>query len=95
MNGYEDSVMARRQKMEIPDLAGLQIDVATAEDIVLFKLEWFRLGNESSDRQWNDILGVLRARHAKLDQTYLDHWANELKVADLLAKSRQEAMSKI
>jgi hypothetical protein len=35
------------------------IYVATPEDTVLAKLAWYRLGDEISDRQWRDILGVL------------------------------------
>src|SRR6185437_12446034 len=32
--------------------------VASAEDIILSKLEWYRQGNEISDRQWRDIVGI-------------------------------------
>lgn len=38
----------------------------SAEDIILNKLEWYRMGNEVSDRQWNDILGVLRCAEQRL-----------------------------
>ena len=33
--------------------------IASAEDTVLSKLEWFRLGGETSERQWWDVVGVL------------------------------------
>ena len=92
---FDESVISRREKMQVPDLAGLQVDVATAEDIILYKLEWFRLGNEISDRQWSDILGVLRARHGQLDHEYLEKWAMELKVYDLLLRAQQEVVAKM
>jgi hypothetical protein len=63
--------------------------VATAEDTVLAKLEWFRAGGEVSDRQWGDIVGVLKT--APLDQEYLTRWAAALGVADLLERAWAEA----
>jgi len=63
----------------------------SAEDIILAKLEWYRLGNEVSDRQWRDILGVLKVQAGRLDLDYLRHWASELKVADLLHKALKES----
>ncbi len=64
--------------------------VASAEDIVLNKLEWFRAGAGMSDRQWSDLIGVLALQADAIDQAYLDRWAAELGVADLLAKARAE-----
>jgi hypothetical protein len=63
------------------------------EDIILLKLEWFRIGGEMSERQWNDVLGVFEIQGSRLDQTYLDHWAPVIGVADLLARARQEIAS--
>jgi hypothetical protein len=65
---------------------------ASPEDIVLAKLEWYRLGDEVSDRQWGDILGVLRTQEGRLDRQYLEKSAAELGVADLLAKAWQESV---
>ena len=65
--------------------------VATAEDIILAKLEWYRLGNEISDRQWQDILGVLKVQAGRLDLDYLRQWADELQVADLLQQALKES----
>jgi hypothetical protein len=64
------------------------ISVASAEDNLLRKLKWYRQGNEVSDLQWRDILGLMRISGAKMDQAYLDRWAVELGVADLLARAR-------
>lgn len=61
--------------------------VASAEDTVLAKLEWYRLGGEVSERQWRDILGVLKVQGERLDRAYLQRWAVELGVADLLQQA--------
>jgi hypothetical protein len=65
------------------------IRFATAEDTLLQKLVWYRLGSEVSDRQWGDVLGILRVQ-TKLDQRYLDEWADILDVTSLLARARRE-----
>jgi hypothetical protein len=65
--------------------------VKSAEDIVLRKLLWYRMGHEISERQWSDVLGVLKTQGEKLDRTYLRSWAEDLQVADLLEKALEEA----
>ncbi len=64
--------------------------VASPEDTVLAKLEWFRLGGESSERQWWDIVGVLKVTE-DADRTYLWRWAASLGVADLLERALTDA----
>ena len=64
---------------------------ATPEDTLLAKLEWYRLGGEASDRQWRDILGIIKTRAEKLDLAYLQKWAAEIQVSGLLARALQEA----
>jgi hypothetical protein len=58
-----------------------------AEDVILLKLEWFRAGGEVSDRQWGDVVGVIRVAATALDQSYLTRWAAELGVSDLLDRA--------
>ena len=64
---------------------------ASPEDTILSKLEWYRLGGEVSDSQWRDILGVLKTRAGELDLDYMQKWAIELKVTDLLDRALKEA----
>lgn len=64
--------------------------VASAEDTVLAKLEWFRKGGEVSDRQWADVVGVLKTSPG-LDHQYLQRWSAELGVSDLLEKAVEDA----
>jgi hypothetical protein len=68
-------------------LEGREVLFATAEDTLLTKLEWARLAD--SDRQYADAVGILRVQGASLDDAYLDQWAGELGVADLLARARR------
>jgi hypothetical protein len=69
--------------------AVLRIDAA--EYIILRKLEWFRRGGETSDRQWRDVLGIIRTQGTRLDRAELATWADRLGVADLLARAIREA----
>lgn len=64
---------------------------ASPEDTILAKLEWYRMGGEVSDRQWRDILGVLKTQAGDLDLEYLRTWAAELRVSDLLERALKES----
>ena len=59
---------------------------------MLAKLEWFRLGGETSERQWWDIIGVLRVT-SDVDRAYLQRWAASLGVNDLLDRALADAAS--
>jgi hypothetical protein len=65
--------------------------LVSPEDIVLVKLEWFRRGGETSERQWSDVQGVLKVHAGRLDGAYLERWADALGVADLLERARNTA----
>jgi len=65
--------------------------VATAEDIVLSKLEWYQMGGCVSDRQWRDVLGVLKVQGDRLDLDYLRGMAVSLDVTGLLTQALAEA----
>jgi hypothetical protein len=64
--------------------------VATAEDILLAKLRWYRDGGEVSGRQWNDICGIL-TQNPDLDWEYVNLWAARLRVTEALARARADA----
>ena len=71
-------------------LEGAALPVATAEDILLAKLQWYRDGGEVSDRQWSDIGGII-IQNPNLDWDYVNSWAARLGVTDLLARARADA----
>ena len=64
------------------DLAGLSVAFATAEDTILAKLEWARKSG-GSERQLDDVAGILQVSGDRLDRGYLDKWAEALGVTDL------------
>jgi hypothetical protein len=49
-------------------------------------------GGGVSDRQWQDILGVLKVQRGKLDLDYLRRMAVEMSIADLLEKALAESL---
>jgi hypothetical protein len=87
---FDRSVLDRRTPHGFTTDPADVLDIVTAEDSILLKLEWYRIGGEISDRQWNDILGVIRTQRDRLDAAYLDHWAAEIGVKDLLDRARQQ-----
>lgn len=90
---FEKKQLERRELRNVIPEQEVKAYVVTAEDTILAKLAWYRLGNEVSDQQWRDILGVLKMRRGRLDLDYLRHWADELKVSDLLADALTDAGS--
>jgi hypothetical protein len=66
------------------------LQVASAEDTILQKLLWYRRGGEVSDRQWEDLIGVLDVQGPRLDTEYLRRWAKELGLSDLLERASRQ-----
>ncbi len=84
---FHRSQLERATKVAIPFLGdSAEYPVASAEDILLAKLQWYRMGGEVSERQWSDIAGIL-AVAVDLDATYLRTWAPRLGVEDLLDRA--------
>lgn len=83
---FDRSAAERARPHAIGDVSGSRFFVASAEDTVLAKLEWFRLGGETSERQWWDIVGVLRVEGGG-DREYLRKWSAALGVSDLLERA--------
>lgn len=87
-----DQMQLERRKTSVITVDPEQsIYVTSPEDTILAKLEWYRLGGETSDRQWRDILGVLKTQEGILDLDYLRNWAGDLKVADLFERALKES----
>jgi len=84
------SQLERARKIRLPLDGAVPCSVTTAEDILLAKLRWYLDGGESSDRQWNDVVGLLTTNDS-LDLGYLQNWAARLGVTRLLEKAQADA----
>lgn len=82
---FDQSQFARRVELTLG--LGQRFAIASAEDTILAKLEWYRMGNEVSERQWRDVLAVLAAQEGALDPAYLWQWARMLGIEDLLERA--------
>jgi hypothetical protein len=82
---------ARRARLHLLEAGTRPVRIASGEDAILTKLEWFDMGGRSSARQWKDILGIMGRQGISLDLSYLRHWADALQVRDLLERALIEA----
>jgi hypothetical protein len=76
--------------LNIGEAEPFHVRFSSPEDIILHKLAWFRVGGEQSERQWKDILGVLKIQRDSLDFEYLHQWAKQIRVNDLLEQALSE-----
>lgn len=87
---YDESEFARRQPIAIR-ASGETLYIKAPEDTVLRKLLWFQAGGEVSEKQWRDIIEVLRVSGPQMDRAYLQHWAQALRIPHLLDRAENEA----
>jgi hypothetical protein len=90
LEGFDKSQLERRVRGVIhePDI---KVWFTSAEDIILKKLERYKIGNLVSERQWRDILGVMKFQSQSLAWEYLEKWASVLGVDNLLAEARMNS----
>jgi len=79
------------QRRTITKILGMDVPTATAEDTIIAKLEWAKLG--ASDRQLEDVAGILRVRGAELDLDYIERWVTELGLAEPWRRARAAAQA--
>ena len=85
--GYQAEALDRAVQLELETGDPFtHVSVASPADTILSKLRWYRLGQEISDKQWGDLLGVAQAQRGKLELDYLRKWAAEQGTLDLLER---------
>ncbi len=89
--GFDLWKWERRRQILVDPSATASIDVTSPEAIVLQKLLWYRKGGEASERQWRDVLGVLKAQSKTLDVPAMEMWGQTLGIDDLLQKALTES----
>jgi hypothetical protein len=82
--------MDRRQRLKVASDPDRYLYVYTPEDIILQKLRWYRMGDETSERQWRDILGIMLVQGKRLETIYLQRGARILGVSDLLDRALKD-----
>ncbi len=87
---FDEIEFARRRPVKVR-ASGETLVVKTAEDSVLRKLLWFRAGGGVSEKQWRDVVAILRVSGAEMDRSHLEQWARRLGLEDLLSRAREEA----
>jgi hypothetical protein len=89
---YDKEAMDRRRRESLSgEEDAISCYLASPEDIILSKLEWYKSGGLVSGRQWQDVQGVMKVQGRELDQTYLRKWALQLSISELLEKALIEA----
>jgi len=89
---YDRLAMDRRRQEHALDGENLGIFFYAPEDVILRKLAWYRMGDEASERQWRDVLGIIQVQGKLLDEVYLRKWAKDLHVDDLLERAIAESL---
>jgi len=84
---FDRSQLERRRLSPALEESGQRVFVSSAEDLILRKLDWYRQGGGVSDRQWRDVLGVLKVQGERLDFEYLGRWAASLDLDGLLERA--------
>ncbi|TVQ05354.1 MAG: hypothetical protein EA368_19505 [Leptolyngbya sp. DLM2.Bin27] len=87
VNPYEQLKFERRQTYRLTDSTSVYL--ASPEDLVVNKLRWGR--QSQSEKQWRDVLGVLKAQQGDLDYEYMHRWAAEFDLAEALEQVTLEA----
>ena len=89
---FGQSALRRAKLVELGP--GACCRVQSPEDVLIFKLRWFEMGNRVSERQWNDVVQVLEVQAGHLDLDYLREWAERFHLLDLLEDALAESDGK-
>jgi hypothetical protein len=83
--------LSRRQQHKLDPNDEQKVWIASAEDTILAKLQWYRRGKEVSELQWRDIRGIIGTKASELDFEYLNRWAERLGLIELLDRAMTDS----
>jgi hypothetical protein len=93
---YHESALTRRiQDLIVEGDPDSSYYFSSPEDVIISKLDWHKMGGQASDRQWLDILGVIKVQADSLDKDYLMRWSEAQGLSDLLKQAFSDAGIKI
>lgn len=88
---FDGEAMQRARPQVLGDeQRSVDVPIATAEDSIISKLEWYRLSNETSERQWDDVSRLIKLLGDQADIAYLENAAESIGLPDLLARLLSE-----
>lgn len=89
-----DEMAFQRSRLGILGTPGAEIKVpiASLEDIILAKLEWYKAGNEVSERQWEDLQRLRKLNFSIIDWNYLEQNSTQRGVSDLLTRLKDSVV---
>jgi hypothetical protein len=89
---YQKEALKRKRRDTFEEgQTSIEFYFSSAEDIILNKLLWYEMGEKVSERQWYDLIGVIKVQSTLLDKEYLKRWATTLNLMDLLVKAYTDA----
>jgi hypothetical protein len=83
-DAFAEQQLARRV---VDTVDGFAVPMTSAEDTLIAKLNWYRMGGESSGQQWRDICGIIAIQREALDMDYVRKWCEHFQVTDLLERA--------
>jgi len=83
---FDREAMSRASTHRLGEQPSLEVSIASAEDSIISKLEWYQLTHESSERQWEDVSRLVHLLGDEVDTAYLQKAAESVGVSALLAK---------
>ncbi len=87
---FHQTTFERREPIELDKSDPHRFNVYTPEDIILHKLVWYDSAGRVSEKQWLDILGVLKMQGERLNRSYLIEWSEKLGLADLMKQAFED-----
>ena len=92
---YAELALKRKRKDTLEELDKVEFYFSSPEDIIIAKVQRYKIGGFVSERQWLDVIGVIKVQGDLLDKKYLKRWSQKLGLASLMQKAFDEAGVKL